>query len=76
MSTTSIQEQIAERVAKLPPEDQKRVLAFVDSLPGNQLHGVPGANWKPFIGSISAEDLDLMEKAIEEECERIDPNEW
>jgi len=76
MSTKSIDEQIAERVAKLAPDDKNKVLDFVEALTSSQSHGVPGASWRQFIGSISQDDLDLMEKAIEEDCERVDPNAW
>lgn len=38
--------------------------------------GLPGAAWAQFAGSISPEDLALMEQAIEEDCERIDLSEW
>lgn len=65
MSTTSIQDQIAERVSKLPPEDQKRVLAFAEALSLTQPEGVPGHSLLPFAGSIS-----------EEGCEQVDWNEW
>jgi hypothetical protein len=76
MTTISLTQQIADEVAKLPPQDQERVLAFAQALGSTQPQGVPGATWSQFAGSISKEDLDLMEKAIEEECERVDPNEW
>lgn len=76
MSTTSIQDQIAERAAKLPPEDQKRILAFVETLSLTQPKGVPGNSLLPFAGSISEEDADLMLQAIEEGCEQVDLNEW
>jgi hypothetical protein len=41
-----------------------------------QLHGLPGEEMLRFAGTISRDDLDQMERIIEEECERIDPEEW
>ena len=38
--------------------------------------GVPGARLLPFAGSIPAEDLKVMEDAIREGCERVDPDGW
>jgi len=42
----------------------------------NEIKGVPAKNLLKYVGSISKEDLLLMEKAIEEGCERIDVDEW
>jgi hypothetical protein len=35
--------------------------------------GVAGKDLLRFAGSIGADDLDVMERAIEEDCERISP---
>jgi len=76
MKTMSLVERIAERAAQLPTKDQQRILEFADALARTQPRGVPGETWRQFAGAISKEDLELMEKAIEEECERIDPDGW
>jgi hypothetical protein len=51
-------------------------LEFAKKLPHAKIKGVSGESLLSFSGQISIEDLDLMEKAIEEGCERIDLNEW
>lgn len=38
--------------------------------------GAPSTVLLKFVGSIPQDDLRLMERIIEEDCERIDPNEW
>ena len=34
------------------------------------------ADYMKYFGSIDEDDIALMEKAIQEDCERIDYNEW
>ncbi|HEX2077928.1 MAG TPA: hypothetical protein VHG08_09470 [Longimicrobium sp.] len=43
--------------------------------PSGDYRGLSGDELLRFVGTISPEDLDLMERIIEEECERIDPEE-
>lgn len=43
-----------------------------DSLP----RGMSGEQLRSLAGTISPEDLDIMERVIEEEFERIDPHGW
>jgi hypothetical protein len=76
MSTATVTQEIIDRVAKLPLGEQQRVLDFVKALAMTQPQGVPGSTWHQFIGSIDKDDLELMKKAIDEECERIDLSEW
>jgi hypothetical protein len=38
--------------------------------------GLSGDELRSFAGTISSEDLDIMERVIEEEFERIDPHGW
>lgn len=38
--------------------------------------GVPGKDLLKFAGTIEPDDLELMKQAIEEECERVDLDEW
>lgn len=43
-----------------------------DSLP----RGMSGEQLRSLAGTISPEDLDIMERVIEEEFERVDPDGW
>jgi hypothetical protein len=76
MTTLTLAQQIAEEAAKLPLADQQRVLAFAQALSLSHSRGTPGKDLLKFVGSIDKEDLEAMKQAIEEECERIEPDEW
>jgi hypothetical protein len=58
-----------EQLDKLPIELQKRVLDFTHALFISAPRGTPGKNLLRFAGMIDEEDLNVMEKAIEEGCE-------
>ena len=62
-----LQEELLQRMARLPEEDQERVLAFAKGLaptPG----GMSGKDLLKFSGAIGPADLQAMTKAIEEGC--------
>ena len=75
MTTQSVTAEILGTLAELPPEQQREVLAFARSLKP-QPRGVKGAALLGFAGSIAADDLAQMQGSIEEECGRIDADEW
>ncbi|MCA9241889.1 MAG: hypothetical protein KDA37_16880 [Planctomycetales bacterium] len=77
----TISSQIQTEVNCLGPADQLRVLEFVRSLNSttpeeNDAEGTPASVLLSFAGAIDPEDLKLMEQAIEEGCEQINPNGW
>jgi hypothetical protein len=77
----SIAEEITEAVNNLPPELQKKVLEYArgldqDTKPDTRPKGVPGKDLLRFAGTISKEDLEVMSRVIEEDCERIDESSW
>lgn len=74
MANPSVAETIRECVERLPSADKVRVLEFARSL--ERRRGVPGRNLLKFAGTIDPEDLEVMKQAIEEGCERIEPDEW
>lgn len=71
---TTIIDRVVREMENMPHDQQYRVLKFVRTL--TTPRGVPGKDLLKFAGTISPEDLRLMSEAIEEECERIDPDEW
>lgn len=73
MTTASIKNNLAAQLDKLPYNLQLRVLDFVKSLIPK---GVKGKSLLRFEGAIPADDLELMAKAIEENCEKVDTSEW
>jgi hypothetical protein len=76
VAIVSLKKEIIEELDDLDTKEQRRLLEFAKKLPHAKIKGVSGESLLSFSGQISIEDLDLMEKAIEEGCERIDLNEW
>ena len=73
MTTASIKDNLIAQLDKLPYDLQLRVLDFVKALIPK---GVEGKSLLRFEGAIPADDLQLMSKAIEENCEKVDISEW
>ena len=74
--STPIIEQVVEELKGLPDEQQRQVLEFARSLTISTPRGTPGRDLLKFVGTIPKESAELMRKAVEEDCERIDTNEW
>ncbi len=73
MTTQSVKDNLMTQIDKLPHDLQVRVLDMIKALTPK---GVEGKSLLRFEGSISEDDLQLMSKAIEEGCEKVDINEW
>jgi hypothetical protein len=73
MTTEPIKDNLIGQINKLPHDLQLRVLEFVKALTPK---GVVGKSLLRFEGFIAADDLQLMSKAIEEGCEKVDISEW
>ncbi len=76
MADQHVRQQILEQLNRLDPAQQKRVLAFVRVLAGAAPVGAEGPELLRFAGAIPLEDLKVMAQGIEEECERVDFDEW
>lgn len=74
--THTVKDNLISQIDKLPYDLQIRVLDFVQALLISAPRGVKGKSLLRFEGAISKDDLQLMSKAIEEECEKVDINEW
>lgn len=74
--TTPVLNQIVEQVKALPDNLQHQVLTFVRSLRTIAGRGTPGSRLLQFAGGISMDDVASMRDAIENDCERVDGNEW
>ncbi|MBL1175517.1 hypothetical protein [Pantanalinema sp. GBBB05] len=73
---TSIIEEVVEQLKVMPQHLQWQVLEFVQSLVKAEVRGTPGQQLLRFAGSIPSDDLQLMREAIEQDCERVDVDEW
>jgi hypothetical protein len=74
MLSKAIQKEFLVGLGKLERAEQGKVLAFIKSLLKRKRKKHP--KLLALAGSISAEDLNLMQKTIEEGCENIDSNGW
>ncbi len=70
----TIRDQIIEQVDHLDDPQRLEILNFAGRLtaPG----GTPGQRLLHFAGSIPPADLAAMSQAIEEGCEKVEPNGW
>jgi len=76
MVDIKIKNELVAQLDKLPVESQRRVLNYARSL-GGLPRGMSGAEFvRTFAGTITPDDCRLMEKAIEDGCERIDADAW
>lgn len=74
--------EILEEIGQLSLQEQKRLLAALarklqaSGRGGTAKKGTPASEFLSLAGSISREDMEAIERAVEEDCERIDPEEW
>ncbi len=76
MIDTELHAELLKQLEQLSPPKQWQVLGFARSLAEGPPKGVPGRDLLDLCGIMPAEDAREMMQAIEEECERIDPNGW
>lgn len=71
-----LEAELQQQLERLGPEQQREVLAFVQSLAAKRPKGVPGRELTRFAGTISRADLDIMTAEIEAGCEQVNQDEW
>jgi hypothetical protein len=71
----NIKTQISNEINNLSEDLQKKVLDYIYFLE-NKSKGKSGKDLLKFAGIINGDDLRLIEKAIEEDCEKVDHGEW
>lgn len=74
--THPLKDRIINELDSLSQDQQKKLLDYVLSLKLTKKKVTSGKNLLGFSGVINKEDLAVMEKAIEEDCEQVDLNEW
>lgn len=72
----SVIDQVVEQLRAMPQPLQSQVLEFARTLTASKVQGVPGKELLRFAGAIPSDDLQLMQEAIEQGCEKVDLNEW
>jgi hypothetical protein len=71
MPSALIQE-VVEHLEALPPKLQEQVLSLVRSLDSTKSYGVSGEELLQFAGTIPSSELELMNKAIEHDCDHYE----
>jgi len=69
-------DEVVEKLMVMPQHLQWQVLEFVRALVKAEVRGTPGSQLLRFAGSIPPDDLKLMREAIEQDCERVDLDDW
>ena len=75
METKTLEQEIITEIHKLSTQEQLQVLQYVQSITKtDRVMGEPGSEFVKAARqvNISSDDLQLMEAAIEEWCERVD----
>jgi len=72
----AVKQQILIDLDRLSPEQQKRAAELVHGLVSPLPKGTPGRELLRFAGTLDDESAREMIAAIEEECERVDLDEW
>jgi hypothetical protein len=76
MAISSLEQELLDQISQMGAEQQQRVLDFARSLATPEPRGVRGKDLLQFAGTIEADDLRLMAEAIQEDCEKVDLDEW
>jgi hypothetical protein len=69
-------EKIIQIVVALPEEEQNRLLDYLQRLPLKTPVGTPGKDLLFIAGRIPKDDLEIMRRAVDEDCEQIDYDSW
>jgi hypothetical protein len=73
MQLTGLSKNIEQSLGQLSPYQQIKLLEFVESMITAKTNK---GDLLKFAGAIEKSELDLMQAAIEEGCEKIDNHEW
>lgn len=72
----TLMDKLIEYVEALPYDLQWRVLEYARALSLGNPQESAGHRLLHFAGTIPPDDLAVMQEAIEQACEQIDPHEW
>jgi hypothetical protein len=73
---STISQHVLTQLDRLPIEQQRKVLDFTRGLGSKTLKGIPGSRLLRFSGVITPDDARAMSDAIQDECEKVNTDEW
>lgn len=76
MVSEALAKDVVREMGHMPVELQRRVVDFAHALAGSYPKGTPGTEMIKFSGSFSSNDLEEISAAIEQGCEKVDPDAW
>ena len=76
MINSEIEKEIIKDLSNLPVELQEKVKEFTHSLLIAKSKGTPGKDLLKFSGIIDDNNAEELRKIINEDCSKIDHNEW
>jgi hypothetical protein len=76
MVDTFVQNELLKQMEQLSPALQRRVLDYARAMAESTPQGTPGKDLLQFAGIMSPDEADEFLQSIEEDCERVDPNDW
>ncbi len=76
MVSSALEKELHQQLEHLPLVQQRQVLDFARALSAARSRGVEGKSLLSFAGTIEADDLKMMQQAIESDCEEVDSGEW
>ena len=76
MVDTFVQNELLKQMEQLSPALQRRVLDYARAMAESTPQGTPGKDLLQFAGIMSPDEADEFLRSIEEDCERVDPNDW
>ena len=69
-------ERVTHQLEMLPDDSIEHVLEFITTLKHPSAKGTPGKKLMKFAGTFRPKDAELMMQAIEQDCRRVDIDEW
>ena len=76
MVNSTLERELHEHFERLPEIRQREVVEYARVLAEEKPKGISGKEFLAITGTIEPDDIALMKKAIEDECERVDLDEW
>ena len=76
MVNSRIRDELLQRLDKLSPDLQQRVLAFADALATSTPRGLSGEAVLALSGTLSDSDAAEIAAVIEADCECVDSGAW